>query len=128
MSKRDVPVLRFAVRGDEKQIMELPCGLLCFVRGLPLFKNQRAKNAPEDHDRQSLRLEVDEENTPWLITYKGTELFYFFNLYRCLRIQTQFFGGIVKGELFKVFGFYRPVQVVTKIFHERRECLYRAEA
>src|ERR1019366_5213714 len=87
VSKRDIAMIGFAVRGDEQQIVQPPSRLLRFVRRLSFLVHERAENAAQSNNWQPPGLEVYEENAPGLLGTQGTQLFDIFDLCRCSAVE-----------------------------------------
>ena len=120
----DLPLVAFAVVGDEKQVVQMPGGLIGFVGRSSLLDHQLAEDAAQGHDRQALRFKLDEEDAPGLVGDQGPELLDLFDLGGSLGIDAQFLRLIVESQVFKVFGLDGPVQFVPQILDQRREGFY----
>ena len=115
MGKGDLAVGAFPIVRDEEQIVEVPCGQIRFLRRGAFPDNQLAQDPAEDDDRQSLRLEADEENAPGLAGRQGAQLLDLFDPGGGPGVDAQFFGLVFEGQLVESLGPDGLVQLVAEV-------------
>jgi hypothetical protein len=104
--------------GDEKKVFGIPCGAVGFVCRCTLFDDEVGEDAAQHNDREFFAVELDEENAPLLVRVEGAELADGFYLGGVFRSQAEFFGFVVKNEVFKIIPLERPAEFVLEVADE----------
>ena len=103
-----------SIVGDEQQVVHRPGLALRPVGGCSLSQGYLAQDAPQRRNRQPLRLELDEEDTPRLVRRERPHALDLLDLGGVLGVDPQFFGGIVERPLLEVIALDRPVHPVAQ--------------
>ena len=125
VGKGDLPTFALvAIVGYKEKILCFPSSALCAVRGGSLLEGNRTQDAPQRHNRQLLRFELDEEHAPRLVYRKRSKPLDLFDCDRILAIDTEFLRRVVIKQILEVIRCDRPIQLILKVFDElRKGCL-----
>src|SRR5688500_2551299 len=85
-------VPRSSVGGNEQEVVQVPRGVLGSAGAGALLRYQRAENAAQRDDRETLGLELYEKYAPRLTCNQRAKLLDLLNLGRGFRIEAKFFG------------------------------------
>ena len=125
----DAALVTFAVVGQEEQVVGSPSLALGRLGRGTLLEHHLAENAAQRHHRQTLGLELNEEDPPRLTRRERAQAPYLLNLGCVLRVYPEFLLRVVlEGELLEIVGADRPAEVVAQVGDELVEATDGGEA
>jgi hypothetical protein len=124
MGKSDLALVqpRIPIGGDKEQVAHAPGGGIGPVGRGPLFDDQMAQNAAQDHHRQLFLFKFDKEDAPGLAILQRAQLVNAADFDRIFIFQAQFGRAVLKGQVVKAILLQGPVQ----LFFQVREQLFKA--
>ena len=128
VSEGDPAFLALAVVGHEEQVVGGPSLALGLVGRGALLEGHLAEDAAQRHHGQTLRLELDEEDAPWLARHERAQALDLLDFGRALLVDPELLRGVLEGQLLEVVRVDRPAQFVAQVGDELVEAADVGEA
>ena len=119
VGERDFPAIVLRTEGgDEEQVLGVPRRAVGLIgRGASLH-HEVGKDATEDDDGEFFLIELDEKNAPRLLGIERAELATGLDLGGIGRLEPEFIGLVVEGEIPDVIAIERPAEFVLQVADE----------
>ena len=125
VSEGDGAVLGITLGGDEEQVVQPPDGLMGVAAAAGGY--ERAQDAAQDDDGQTLALELDVKDGPGLGVRQGAYLLDGLDLDGVPGVYAEFGRIVVEGIVVSVLGLDGPVEFVAQVGDELVEVGQGAE-